>query len=175
MKTLIVYESKYGSTSQCVAFLKQALPGEVTTCNLALDKPISPDRFDSVIIGGPVYRGRLPQQLRAYCERQRLELTTKKLGLFVCGIMAGELADRELNLVFPEGLNHAALQKSFFGGAIYLSQMNLFERLSARFFKSKSSSGKWQKDERGQYIEHFDTLAIEQFAKSMYRQSDMWI
>lgn len=175
MKTLIVYESKYGSTSQCVVFLKQALPGDVTVCNLSVDKPISPERFDSVIIGGPVYRGKLPQQLRDYCENQRLELTTKKLGLFVCGIMEGNMAHREMNMVFPEGLSRAAYQKSYFGGAIYLNQMKLLERLSARFFKTKGSGAKWQKDERGQYIEHFDTIAIEHFAKSMYKHNDLRI
>lgn len=173
MRTLIVFESKYGSTAQCVAFLKQALPGDVTICNLHHEKPIPPDRFDSVIVGGPVYRGRLPQQLRAYCDKQRLELSTKKLGLFICGLMEGESALREMNLVFPEGLSHAALQKGYFGGAIYLDQMKPFERLSARLFKTKNNGSKWQKDERGRYIEQFDTQAMTQFAKSMYKQSEL--
>lgn len=166
MRTLIVYESKHGGTEKCVSKLKENLQGDVIACNLVDGRPPNTELFDNVILGGPVYAGKLPKQLRGYIESHSEELSLRKLGLFVCGMQQGTPAEAELRAAFPDNIYNIAVQKQFFGGALYMEKLNFFERMVAKMVTKSDQSIQWQNGETGQFAERFNLLAVSQMAKS---------
>lgn len=128
MKTLIIYASKHGFTENCSKLLKDRLPGEVIVVNIK--KEIVPDiaYFDNIIIGGSIYMGKIQREISKFCTKNLNVLKEKKIGLFICAMQKGDMAETELNSSFPaELLTHAAVKESF-GGEFILKKMNPLER-----------------------------------------------
>lgn len=57
MKTLIVYSSSHGSTTEYVEWLAASLEADV--CNLAEQAPCLTDAYGAIIVGGGVYAGKI--------------------------------------------------------------------------------------------------------------------
>ncbi len=129
MRTLIVYETKYGSTEKCALRLKEKLSGEVTLVNIKNEPAPALLDYDKVIIGGPVYVGSLLKKIGRFCGLNEQLLKTKKLGLFILNMREGEAAAAELDSAYSESLRTAAAALGAFGGAFNLSVMNPLNRM----------------------------------------------
>lgn len=83
MRTLIIYASKYGCTKDCAEILESSIKGEVVLINI---KNKIPDMltFDSIIIGGSIYMGKIQRSITNFCKRNKAKLLQKKIGLFIC-------------------------------------------------------------------------------------------
>jgi len=127
MSTLIAYASKYGFTENCAKILANKLDGRVDVVNLGIKHP-NLDEYDSVIIGGSVYAGKIRKPVRRFCSQNLDFLGKKRLGLFICGLAEGADADRQLQTVFPTELQAAAAATGFFGGECNFEKMNFFEK-----------------------------------------------
>lgn len=129
MKTLIVYATKHGCTEKCATQLSGQLTGEVALCNLKTG-PI-PDlvQYDQVIIGGSIHIGKIQKDVSDFCARNLAELKIKKVGLFICCMYDGEVAETELNSSFPQELLTTAVAKEYFGGEFIFKKMNFLDRL----------------------------------------------
>lgn len=133
MSTLIAYASKYGFTENCAKTLSSKLDGRVDVVNLDIKRP-NLEAYDTVIIGGSVYVGKIRKSVRRFCGQNLDRLSKKRLGLFICGLAEGADADRQLQTVFPKELLAAAAAKESFGGECNFEKMNFFEKAAMKKF-----------------------------------------
>ena len=133
MSTLIVYSTKYGTTERCARALAEMLGGEVELRNLKKDRR-TPDwnEYSRVIVGSSVYVGKVSKETTEFCTRYAEQLAGKDLGLFICCMREGDIAQAELADAFPESLRRHARACDYFGGEIVLSRLNTLDRLMAR-------------------------------------------
>lgn len=136
MRGIIIYATKYGCTEKAVKLLQSKIPQEIKAVNVAREKAPDLSSFDTVILGGPIYVGKMHGALSAYM-RQNLEaLKGKRLALFVC---AGEqdpvLSEKQLTAAFPEELNNRAIIREAFGGELYWDKLDFMTKLILRVVK----------------------------------------
>lgn len=129
MKTLILYATKYGTTEKCAKILSELLKGEVDLINLNKVKHVDLSQYNRVIIGGSVYMGKIHKEIAEFCSNHAGALKDIKLGLFICCMREGEVAETELNEAFPEELLTRASAKDYFGGEFVLKKMGFMDRL----------------------------------------------
>ncbi|HUX13566.1 MAG TPA: flavodoxin domain-containing protein [Spirochaetia bacterium] len=132
MKSLIVYASRYGTTAECARRLSELLPGESRLVDIRKEKKLSFEGYDSVVIGGPIYAGKISHEISAFCDYNQKEIERRRVGLFICCLYDGEKAQVELNEAFPAWLNAHALGRHAFGGAIKMSKLNFIDRFLIR-------------------------------------------
>lgn len=167
MKTIIIYESKHGSTEKRVQNLAKLITGEVTLCNLKKEKTVKIDSYDQVIIGGPMYIGSLPKGINKFCHKEEAALLTKSLGLFACGMAEGERAQEELTDAYPTVLCEHAKALGFFGGAFYLNKMSFMERWIINKASKAQGGGGFEDGPQGKFIERFYEEQMNTFASAM--------
>lgn len=128
MNTLIAYSTKYGCTEKCATILSEKLTGKVDLCNLKVAKVVDLSQYDKVIIGGSIYIGKIQREVSEFCLKNLNELKEKKIGLFICCMRDGDIAETELNNSFPQQLLSHAVAREYFGGEFIFKKMNPIER-----------------------------------------------
>lgn len=122
MKTLIVYATKYGCTKKCADLLKTFLDGDTRIAQVK-NGTINLTEYDNVIIGGPVYMGKMQGDITAFCKRYKSQLLTKRFALFACCYTPGE--DKEyFKTLFPKELLDYSLYTTTVGGIMNYEKMN---------------------------------------------------
>lgn len=130
MKTLIVYASKYGCTETCAKRLAEQMTGDTELLSLKEKKDaIEWDAYDTVIVGGSVYVGKIQKEVSEFCAKHLELLKQKRIGLFICGMQEDDVLQQELLQSFPEELVTIAIAKDHLGGAFDFEKMNLMERM----------------------------------------------
>ncbi|HUX50003.1 MAG TPA: flavodoxin domain-containing protein [Spirochaetia bacterium] len=137
MKTLIAYASRYGTSETCARTLSRLIGGDSEVMNLRngrLDDGSRPDiaAFEAVVVGGPIYAGRIMREVPAFCENNRSVLEARRVGLFICCLYEGERADAELTESFPPWIAAHAAGRYAFGGAVTLSRLGMLDRFLMR-------------------------------------------
>jgi len=128
MKTLIVYGSKYGFTTDCVHLLQSNLSGEVTIMDIQqVTTLLNVSDFETVIIGGSVYVGRVSKKLREFCEKNLDALRQKRIGLFLCCALTENEA-KYFSDNFPTPLLESAKVIKTFGSEARLEKMSLMDK-----------------------------------------------
>lgn len=132
MKTLIAYSSKHGCTEACARMLAEHLEGKVDRLNLKefCDVDLSP--YDTVVLGSPIYVGKILKEVDSFAVNNLDELQQKKLGLFICGMQEEHTVKEELAVNYPEKLQKKAVAKEWFGGSYDFNDMNFIERMITR-------------------------------------------
>ena len=129
MKILIVYTSKYGCTSDCANSLKKKLPGNITLADITkVPMQVDINDYDTIIIGGSVYIGRVSKNLRAFCERNLDDLLKKNIGVFLCSALTDQFNDTLKNN-FPLLLLDNAKTTKLFGSEARLEKMNFMDKM----------------------------------------------
>lgn len=129
MATLIVYATKHGTTEKCANLLGEHLNDSVEMVNLEINPEPNLNNYETVIIGGPIYAGKIMQIVSNFTKENLEPLSQKTLGLFICGLQEeDEGFTKELEGNYPKELLNKAVVKSFFGGELYFSKMGRFER-----------------------------------------------
>lgn len=128
--TLIVFASQHGNTEKCARELFNLLDGNVDFCNLK-DRSTYPDisYYDTIIIGSPIYNGKIQESVSSFCYQFMDELQQKRLGLFICCLYSGEKAELELNNSFHPSLRQTAIAADYFGGEIDHSNLTFLEKI----------------------------------------------
>ena len=141
MKTLIVYASKYGCTADCASLLKQKLTGDITLIDINnAPKKIDVIAYDTIIIGGSVYVGRVSKNLRAFCESNLDALLKKNIGVFLCSALADQFNDTLKNN-FPILLLDNANAIRLFGCEARLKKMNFMDKMMIKAVTKGDFSG----------------------------------
>jgi len=141
MRTLIVYASKYGCTADCASLLKEKLSGDITLVDIS-KAPMQLDinDYDTIIIGGSIYVGKVSKNLRAFCENNLDTLTKKRIGVFLCSALADQFNDNLKNN-FPTSLLEIAKAKTLFGSEARLEKMNFLDKMIIKAVTKGDFSG----------------------------------
>jgi len=153
MKTLIVYDTRHGSSEKAAQMLHQQLTGEVTVYRLKKSQLPDLSGFDRVIVGGSIHMGEIQKTVKTFCESNLENLAGKHLGLFLC-CMDKERGHQEFEHAYPEYLREKALANALFGGEFNFERMNFLERFAIRKISGVKSS-----------VSEIDEEAIEHFAQ----------
>ena len=140
MSTLIVFSSKYGYTESCVNILSKEIKDEVTVINLKNTQNINLSKYNKIIIGGPIYMGKIQKEVKEFCLNNLEELKNKKIGLFICGMQKEKIINNQILENFPPELINIALITSHFGGDLYYDKMNFFDKIIAKLFEKSYSN-----------------------------------
>ncbi len=132
MKVLILYGTKYGTTADCTEYLEKKIPLETDRHPITGNLIINWNDYTHVIVGGPVYIGRLKKEVAAFLKKYESELLARKLGLFICCMARGDEAYQQLEKNVPPALLAHASAKGCFGGAFRLSRMGWMDRTIAK-------------------------------------------
>jgi len=127
MKTLIAYSSKYGTTEKCALLLKDKIDGEVDVINLKNKKPTLSD-YDAIIVGAPIYIGKLNKTVEAFCINNLPAMIDMKKGFFICHMEFEKSMEELVAKYYPKQLVDTAVATSGFGGAFYVSKMNFLNK-----------------------------------------------
>ena len=139
---LIAYASKYGGTRICAETLKERFSEvDVEIYDLEHDK-IDLARYDKVIIGAPVFAGKIYNPLTAFCTSHKNELLSKKLGLFICGCAPEKFDEDQLNKSYDAQLLQHAVVKVRLGFVVDPNKLNFFTRF---IMKKITGSAAYQK------------------------------
>jgi menaquinone-dependent protoporphyrinogen oxidase len=141
MKTILIYSTKYGCTEQAAKRIQAALGGETALFNIMKDSVPPLDTYDTVILGGSVYIGKVQKQLTAYMSSHLEQLLDKNVSLFLCaGAPKGEEQAKELQNAFPEALFKQAVVKDVLGYAYSFDKMGFFEKLIMKKIKGNTNN-----------------------------------
>lgn len=148
MKTLILYTTKHGTATKCAEQLAKKFPGQVDVMKLSDNHP-ELTGYDTVILGGSIYAGKIQKEMKAFCTSYVDTLRRKRLGLFIC-CFATDQADAELKAVFPSELVAHATATARLGGGYKFSDMGFFEKMVVKsLLKSKAKKSGKQADAIG--------------------------
>ena len=155
MAALIAYATKHGMTERCARALEKRLPGGGDLWNL---KDGAPDLsgYDAVILGTSVYAGMPRKEFKQFVAAHGAALAEKRLGLFLCCMLEGEQAQRQLEAIFPPELRGAARAQGVLGGGIQPAAMNFWERIIIRMVSGEALRERFSLHE----------LALEHFAQA---------
>ncbi len=121
MKSVVIFSSRYGSTARAAAALAQRVGADLV--DIGKSKP-NLNSYDKVIVGGPIFAGSLPANLKKFCTENQTALLSKRLGLFICCAREGQEAVDQLNAAFPAELTSHASVSAVLGGAVILEKHN---------------------------------------------------
>ncbi len=152
MKSLIIYSTMYGCTEKCANLIKEKLNGETRIINAKSKNKPKLDDFDNVILGSSIKIGKIGKSLSKYIEKNKEELKSKKLGLFLCG---GENETDYLKTNFPKDIYNSSIIKEHLGGEILMENVDLVTRLILKMV------GKYESYSRIEYSK------IEKIANSL--------
>lgn len=85
-RVLVTWVSRYGSTEE----VAHAVATDLMKCRFAVDAEPMPnvttlDPYQAVVLGAPLYIGRIPRAARHFLSRHRQQLTRLPVALFVLG------------------------------------------------------------------------------------------
>lgn len=135
-RILILYAGKYGCTEKAAMQLQSRLEG-AEAVNLRYAKVPELAAYDTVILGGSIYYGRIRKEMTVFTAEHKQELLKKRLGLFICAGMSGEKGEQELKQAYPEIIYNRALAKEVMGDEIYPDRISLLDKWVLRMVKGK--------------------------------------
>lgn len=156
MKTLIAYCTTHGCTEKTAKELQLHLGNETIICNLKKEQAPALEDFERIIIGGSIHAGNVQKTIKLFCAKNLEALKQKELGLFICCMEEGEVAQNQLMNAFPTELHEIAKASAFFGGEFNFSKMNFFEKFVVRKIAHVEES-----------VSKIDHSAIEHFSNRM--------
>lgn len=105
-RTLIAYATKYGTTKEIAEEIKDILAENGIKSDLINVMEIGTiDAYDAVILGSPVYMGKMLIEARDFCQKYMPYLAGKWVAIFVDGISCsppGENSERALFAAIDE-------------------------------------------------------------------------
>jgi menaquinone-dependent protoporphyrinogen oxidase len=147
MNVLIAYASKYGAVQRVSEALCRRVEVPTTMVNLRVSAPPELSPYDTVVIGGSIYAGRILPSVPRFVERRREELLEKRVILFVSCLYEGEKGLEQLREAFPAWLQVHAEGAHNVGGEIILDKLRFLDRLIIQnFAKTEESVRKIDED-----------------------------
>ncbi|MCF8361759.1 MAG: flavodoxin domain-containing protein [Prolixibacteraceae bacterium] len=140
MKTAIVYTSKNGTTEKVAGMLLERITNQdVEAHNLKEIQHIDLHEYQNIIIGSPIYAGKIMNPVKKFIDANMVQLLNMKVSLFIC-CMDESRADEELQNAYPEVLRKHAMFCEHVGGEFNFDKMNFFERAIVKKISGVKSS-----------------------------------
>jgi menaquinone-dependent protoporphyrinogen oxidase len=138
MKTLVVFDTRHGTTREIARKLAKALGEGSETFELGRQGRAAIEKFDAVVLGGPVYKKSWSRPAAAFARDNLHALREKRFAAFSSGYNAVH-GPGILKTVLPRELSNAAVALSGLGGAFVMSRMSALERLILKIVAKVSS------------------------------------
>ncbi|HHY72293.1 MAG TPA: flavodoxin [Bacillus bacterium] len=132
MKILIVFTSSHGTTEKAAYILSTLLDGEVDIVDLRVNASQDVMVYDAVIIGASIHAGSISRKVKHFITKNQDELASKKIGLFLCCMWEGEVAQEQFEQSFPKQLRDLSVSNGLFGGEFIFEKMNFIEKQIVR-------------------------------------------
>lgn len=133
MKTAIIYTSKYGMTEKLASIIVRYRTDVHLFHIDDFDKNLND--YDEIVLGTPIYAGRINKKVKRLLESNEELLLNKSLIVFLCG-MASDNEKQVINENFSMKIIYHAKIK-YVGGAYQFNKMNfLFKFIVKRIAKS---------------------------------------
>lgn len=156
MNVLIAYASKYGAVQRVAEKLYDKLDSPTTMVNLRVSAEPELSSYDTVVIGGSIYAGRILPSVPRFVERNREALLERTVVLFVSCLYEGDKGLEQLREAYPPWLQIHAKGAYNVGGEIILDKLRFLDRMIIKnFAKTKES------------IRKIDDAAIERIAADL--------
>ncbi|BCJ94721.1 flavodoxin [Anaerocolumna cellulosilytica] len=157
MKSIIIYTTRYGCTAEVARRIQKELGDECTIIDIKKESVPLLDTFDTVILGGSIYIGKVQKEMTLFCTTNLEQLLTKKIGLYIsAGAQTQEECYKELLGAFPSELHAHATTKNVLGYAFSFDKMRFFDKLIMKKIKGNAVNTATYFEER-----------IAQFAKGI--------
>ena len=140
MKTLIIYASKHGSAEKAANKLYQNLEDEKEIVNIQENSKPFIENFDTIIIGGSIYGGKIQKEIQKFIEDNLKTLLSKKIGLYLCCGIEKDF-EKQLENSIPEKLLDHTSVAGYFGYEYNTDKMNFLEKTMVKFV-AKDKAGK---------------------------------
>lgn len=142
MNLFAIYDTRTGTTPLALHMLERELPRHTMTVQDLRDGSPAPEaleRYDAILVGGPIRYGKLSGHLRMYLERNEQVLLARPLGLFyLCGFADRTEAYEEL---FPDTLRHHAFAIACFGGELNPARARGLDKVMMKAVRSQALTG----------------------------------
>ncbi len=132
-KTLLIYESKYGTTEKIARYLQMVL-GPAKCCRTDEFKDFHKD-FDFVIIGSPVYSGKLEPKIYQFVENNIDWLKEKPVAIF-CTCLNPSDGDENLNDLAK--IIGEIVDKNVLGGVLKQITLNEEDKKALQLFSERA-------------------------------------
>jgi menaquinone-dependent protoporphyrinogen oxidase len=156
MNVLIAYASKYGAVQKVSEELYEKLDVPTTMVNLRVSPEPDLASYDTVVIGGSIYAGRMLPSIPRFVERHREELLQRTVILFVSCLYTGDKGLQQLREAYPGWLQVHAKSAYNVGGEVILEKLRFLDRIIIKNFAKV-----------GENISRIDESAIEQMAEDL--------
>ncbi len=140
MKTLIIYASKHGSAEKAANKLYQYLGDEKEIVNIQENSKPFLENFDTVIIGGSIYGGKIQKEIQKFIEDNLETLLSKRIGLYLCCGIEKDFEKQLENSMSEKLLSHTSVV-GYFGYEYNIDKMNFLEKTMVKFV-AKDKAGK---------------------------------
>ena len=153
MKSIIIYASKHGCAEKAANLLYDKLNGIKDIVNIRENSKINIKNFDTVIIGGSIYGGKIQKEIKEFIEKKLSILLEKKIGLFLCCGMEKDYK-KQLENSFPkELLNHLTVD-GYFGYEFNVDKMGFIEKSLVKLVaKDKVGDSKISKENIQKFVD----------------------
>lgn len=159
MRTLIVYQSKHGTTEKIAKGIQMSFGyDKCEIANLNAKNVINIDKFDRIIVGGSIHASTIQKGIKRFISKYRDTLLKKELGLFLCCMYKGDESIKQFNNAYPEDLRDSAKAKGIFGGELIFEKMNFLEKFIVKKTTKTNNS-----------ISDIDTNAVSIFINEMQK------
>ena len=150
MKTLILYDSKTGFTKGCAEQIHKMIEDSYICEINGIEYNIKD--FDTILIGAPIYGGKIKKNVLKFFRNNKMKLLGKKLGIFCAGINKEEFNKAVQNSIPPEIFYKAQIIHC--GGKITYPQLSFIEKMTVkRKFGVTQSTHVENKDELLEFIQ----------------------
>ena len=133
MKLAILYATRYGSTRRAAeAIAAGCRDAGYDASDVSVEEITRSTRApdaDTVVIGAPVYGGRIPNQVTRFLDSHLEELMAKRVGLFLSSLYAGTRAETQLAENFPSRLITHSFGCYYVGGRVDFDSLRWWDRL----------------------------------------------
>jgi len=155
--TAIIYMSTHGTCAKVAAMLGDKMHVNVTDIiNVGRIKSVDLSKYSTVVIGGSIHMGQIQKQIKRFCKKNENELLKKKIGLFLCCMYQGDIAQKQFDEAYSKKLRKKAVVKELFGYGFNFESMGFIMRAMARKIANVNKSEL-----------HLNKEAIERFVKKL--------
>ena len=132
MSIAILYATRYGSTRDVAELLAGRLAKDVRLYDLADRAPVDLSDVSVVVIGSPVFSGRVPGAVRRFVAGARELLARRAVVLYMTSLYSGARAEAQLVDNYPAWLVAQSRANHFVGGRIRLAELRRIDSLVLR-------------------------------------------
>ena len=142
VKSIIIFDTQYGSTQKVAEWIGEGIGGTLKICNV---KNVNSLDYDLIIVGSPIYGQKSLSSIDTFLEKNKTVLANKNVALFiVCGDHPfPEYADhvRQFLEEFENKIDTVPVAIQAFGGYLDIQDLDEQERDGMiAFWKSRGWS-----------------------------------